>query len=74
MDITRREFLMAAGAAGISFPALASVDGIKIGVCVPTRELDQVVSYGFDYIEPAAASVAEMSESSFQSFKTKLLA
>lgn len=72
--MTRREFLMAAGAAGISIPALASVEGIKIGVCASTQELDQVVSYGFDYIEPAAASVAEMSEAGFQAFKTKLMA
>ena len=72
MDITRREFLMAAGAAGIAIPALASIDGIQIGVCVPTRELDQVVQYGFDYIEPAAASVAAMSEADFQAFKKKL--
>jgi D-psicose/D-tagatose/L-ribulose 3-epimerase len=74
VDFTRREFLMAAGAAGIAFSALASVEGIKIGVCVSARELDQVVSYGFDYIEPGAASVAEMTESNFQSFKTKLMA
>ena len=74
MELTRRAFLMAAGAAGIALPALASVEGIKIGVCAPTSELDQVVSYGFDYIEPAAASVSEMSEASFQAFKAKLLA
>jgi D-psicose/D-tagatose/L-ribulose 3-epimerase len=74
VDITRRQFLMAAGAAGIAIPTLASVDGIKIGVCAPTRELDHVVSYGFDYIEPAAASVSVMSESDFQAFKTKLMA
>lgn len=74
MDFTRREFLIAAGAVGISIPALASVEGIKIGVCASTRELDQVVSYGFDYIEPAAASIAEMSEAEFQAFKTRLMA
>jgi D-psicose/D-tagatose/L-ribulose 3-epimerase len=74
VSISRREFLMAAGAAGIAIPALASIQGIQIGVCVPTRELDAVVRYGFDYIEPAAASVAEMSEANFQAFKTKLMA
>ena len=74
MELTRRAFLMAAGAAGIALPALTSVEGIKIGVCAPTSELDQVVSYGFDYIEPAAASVSEMSEASFQAFKAKLMA
>ena len=74
MNISRREFLMAAGAVGMAIPALAAVDGIQLGVCVSTRELDAVVSYGFDYIEPAAASIAAMSEASFQAFKTKLMA
>ncbi len=74
MDITRREFLLAAGAAGIAIPAVASVEGIKLGVCAPTRELDAVVRYGFDYIEPAAASVAAMSGASFRAFKTTMMA
>ena len=74
MNISRREFLLAAGAAGMVVPAFASIEGIQIGVCVPTRELDEVVRYGFDYIEPAAASIAAMSEANFQAFKTKLMA
>jgi D-psicose/D-tagatose/L-ribulose 3-epimerase len=74
VDITRREFLLAAGVAGIAIPALASVEGIEIGVCAPTREFDAVARYGFDYIEPAAASVAVMSEGHFQAFKAKLMA
>jgi sugar phosphate isomerase/epimerase len=74
VNISRREFLLAAGAAGIVVPAFASVDGIQIGVCVSTRQLDEVVQYGFDYIEPAAASVSEMSDADFQAFKTKVLA
>jgi D-psicose/D-tagatose/L-ribulose 3-epimerase len=74
VDITRREFLLAAGVAGIAIPALASVEGIEIGVCAPSRELDAVARYGFDYIEPAAASVDAMSESNFQAFKAKLVA
>jgi sugar phosphate isomerase/epimerase len=72
--MTRRKFLTAAGAAGIAVPGLASVDGIKIGVCALPEELDAVVRYGFDYVELAAADVAAMSEAAFQSFKTKLLA
>ncbi len=74
MNISRREFLLAAGAAGIVVPALASIDGIQIGVCAPTSELDDVVRYGFDYLEPAAASVSEMSDAAFQAFKTKVMA
>lgn len=74
MDITRREFLLAIGAAGIAIPAVASVEGIQLGVCAPTRELDAVVRYGFDYIEPAAASVAAMSDAGFRAFKTTMMA
>ena len=74
MDITRREFLLAAGAAGIAIPALASIEGIQVGVCAPARELDAVARYGFDYIEPSAASVAAMSDSSFQALKAKVTA
>lgn len=74
VDLTRRAFLMTAGVAAIASPALASVEGIEIGVCASTGELDQVVSYGFDYIEPAAASVGEMSQATYQAFKTKLMA
>ncbi len=70
--MTRREFLTAAGAAGIATPGLASVDGIKIGVCALPEELDAVVGYGFDYVELSAAIVAAMSDADFQSFKTTL--
>jgi sugar phosphate isomerase/epimerase len=65
---------MAASAAGIAIPGLASVDGIKIGVCALPEELDAVVGYGFDYVELSAALVAAMSDEAFQSFKTRLMA
>ncbi len=72
--MTRKEFLMAAGGAGIAAPAAASVEGIKIGVCALTEELDTVVRYGFDYVELAAADVAALTDADFRSFKTKLTA
>lgn len=74
MNISRREFLMAAGAAGMVVPAFASIEGIQIGVCARTRELDEVVQYGFDYLEPAASRVSAMNETAFQDFKKKLMA
>ena len=74
VNFTRREFLLAASAAGIAIPSLAAIEGIQIGVCAPTRELDEAAQYGFDYLEPAAASVAEMSDADFQEFKQKELA
>ena len=65
---------MAAGAAGIAIPGAAGVEGIKLGVCTQTEDLDAVVRYGFDYIELSAASVAAMTDTAFQSFKTTLMA
>ncbi|MEJ2010168.1 MAG: sugar phosphate isomerase/epimerase [Acidobacteriota bacterium] len=74
MNISRREFLMAAGAAGIAIPMFASIEGIQIGVCAPPRDLDEAVRYGFDYLEPAAASISAMREAAFEAFKKKALA
>ncbi|HVB28725.1 MAG TPA: sugar phosphate isomerase/epimerase family protein [Terriglobia bacterium] len=74
MNISRREFLMVAGAVGVAIPTFASYDGIQIGVCAPTRELDEAVRYGFDYLEPGAAAVSEMSDAAFEAFRTKLMA
>lgn len=61
-------------AAGTGIPVFASVKGIEIGVCAPTWALDQAARYGFDYLEPPAATISAMSESGFQAFKTKVLA
>lgn len=74
MELTRREFLLAVGAAGIAVPAMARIDGIQIGVCAPTRDLHDIVRYGFDYLEPPASAVSAMSEASFLAFKKKVLA
>jgi D-psicose/D-tagatose/L-ribulose 3-epimerase len=73
VDCSRREFLMALSAAGIVIPALASVEGIQIGVCAPAQELDQAVRYGFDYLEPPASEISRMSEPGFQAFKKKVM-
>ena len=74
MDSSRREFLMAVSAAGMAIPAFASIGGIQIGVCAPTRDLEKAVRYGFDYLEPAAAEVSAMGETAFQTFRAKVLA
>ncbi|HEV2425342.1 MAG TPA: sugar phosphate isomerase/epimerase family protein [Terriglobia bacterium] len=47
---------------------------VQIGVCAPPRDLEQAQSYGFDYLEPAAASLAAMSSSDFGAFKARVLA
>lgn len=55
-------------------PARAEVGGIKIGVCRPSRDLEKAVQYGFDYLEPAAAEIAEMSAEAFAAFRSRLRA
>ena len=74
MNISRREFLLAAGVAGVAIPMFANIEGIQIGVCAPPRVLDEAVRYGFDYLEPAAAEISAMDEAAFETFKRKVLA
>ncbi len=76
--LSRRTFLAGAGAVAGSLvlaPRLLAKDGgVSIGVCTGTDDLDDILRYGFDYIEPAGAAVAEMTGTQFQAFKSKLLA
>jgi D-psicose/D-tagatose/L-ribulose 3-epimerase len=76
--LTRREFigtLAAAAALAVdSRPAAAHIGRVEIGVCAPPRDLDKAESFGFDYLEPAAAGIAEMSDTAFQAFKARVLA
>ncbi|MGH9400950.1 MAG: sugar phosphate isomerase/epimerase family protein [Terriglobia bacterium] len=78
MKTSRRQFLtglgVALGAAAVAAPAPARVGNIEIGVCTKCANLSKVVHYGFDYIEPAAAEVAAMSETALGNFKRQLLA
>jgi sugar phosphate isomerase/epimerase len=43
-----------------------------IGVC--TKDVDSAAKYGFDYLEPAAAEIAGMTEEQFRDFSAKVLA
>jgi D-psicose/D-tagatose/L-ribulose 3-epimerase len=77
MEIPRRQFLAGVSATiGVAaLPAYARAGGkIKFGVCTGAATFSKVVQYGFDYIEPAAADVAAMSESAFGDFKQEVLA
>ena len=69
--ITRRE-LLASLALSPFLVAFTSVGRIKIGVC--TRDSANAIKYGFDYIEPAAAEIAAMSEDDFRDYSEELLA
>lgn len=62
------------GAAGLASPAAARIGNIEIGVCTKCENLPKVVHYGFDYIEPAAAEVAAMSEAAYESFNRQVMA
>jgi sugar phosphate isomerase/epimerase len=74
----RRHFLKAAAAALVSAPTLKSsaipAGRIQLGCCVPLRELPAVAAAGFDYIEPAAAELAELTPAQFTALKSDVLA
>jgi D-psicose/D-tagatose/L-ribulose 3-epimerase len=49
------------------------IDGrVMVGVC--TKDIDNAAKYGFDYLEPAAADMAAMTEEQFRDFSAKVLA
>ena len=69
--ITRRA-LLASLAVSPFFTAFKPGEAIKIGVC--TRDSASAAKYGFDYIEPAAAEIAAMSEDEFRDYSEEVLA
>ena len=70
--LTRRTFLAAAAASPILLPGFMNAAKIKIGVC--TRDFAGAQKYGFDYIEPSAAQVAELNEDEFRKYSADVLA
>ena len=77
MKIARRQFL--AGLSGVlgaaALPAVSrSGERVEFGVCTVPAAFAKVVQYGFDYIEPAAADIAAMSEAAFGDYKRQILA
>jgi D-psicose/D-tagatose/L-ribulose 3-epimerase len=71
---TRRQFLQLLGAAAAAWPTLGAIHGVEIGVCSPPYDFEKAVHFGFDYFEPAAATVADMDDAAFKSFKERVLA
>src|SRR5215467_10400874 len=69
--VTRRTFLAGAGAAFLCSAAWGRTHGVKVGVC--TRDVAGAAKYGFEYIEPAAAEIAAMSEDQFREFSNIVL-
>lgn len=69
--ISRRSFLTGIAASAACSMAWGKGGKVSVGVC--TRDLDGAKKYGFDYIEPAAADIAAMSEAEFQQVSGKVL-
>jgi len=78
LSSSRRNFFMKLGSALVaapsSFSALARSGDIKVGVCAKSRDLENTVHFGFDYLEPAVAEIAEMDDAQYQAFKARVLA
>jgi D-psicose/D-tagatose/L-ribulose 3-epimerase len=74
MSPSRREFLMAIGAAPVAVRAFGKIGNVQIGVCKPPRDLEKAVQYGFDYLEPEAVAIHNMSDAEFSAFKKQVLA
>src|SRR4030095_10364371 len=74
-EVSRRTFLSAIGAVALSSLEAArgssQPSALKLGVC--TSDITGAVKYGFDYIEPAAADIAGMSEDKFKQYADEVL-
>ena len=70
--MTRRSFLTGVVASSLYSAASSAAPKVTIGVC--TRDVTAAAKCGFDYIEPAAAEIAAMSDDEFRAFADKVLA
>src|SRR5262245_19448425 len=72
-ELSRRTFLtaVAVGALCEARARQRAASALKLGVC--TSDTAGAVKYGFDYIEPAAADIAGMSEGQFRQYADELL-
>ncbi len=70
---SRRQFFKLLAAAVAARPVLTAIHGVEIGVCSHPSSLEKAVHYGFDYLEPAGATIAEMDEGTFKNFRQRVL-
>ena len=70
--VSRRRFLVGLAAVPLCLAARESTGNVKVGVC--THDVANAAKYGFDYIEPAAAEIAAMSDEDFRDFADEVLA
>ncbi len=73
-SLTRRRMLATAAGAALSLKAFAKVNGVELGVCGKPTEVAQTVQYGYDYLEPSAATIAALSDADFNAFRDQLKA
>src|SRR5215831_11161185 len=69
--VDRRTFIAAIGGSALATVLLSKTGPVKVGAC--TRDVAGAVKYGFDYIEPAAADIAAMSNEEFQRYSDQVL-
>lgn len=69
--VTRRTFVAGVAAAVLCPAAWGRARSLKVGVC--TRDVAGAAKYSFDYIEPAAAEIAAMSEDQFGEYSDTVL-
>ena len=65
--LTRRALLL-------SSAAFARSGRIQLGVCSDAAHFEHAVRYGFDYYEPDASEISELSDEAFAKFKARVLA
>jgi D-psicose/D-tagatose/L-ribulose 3-epimerase len=69
----RRSFLKAAVSATAA-TAWAKAGAVELGVCAGIEDLAKADRWGFDYLEPAAAAIAAMSTTEFETARRQVLA
>jgi D-psicose/D-tagatose/L-ribulose 3-epimerase len=70
--VTRRTFLAGLAIAPFCLTATTVTEKVRVGVC--TSDSAAAAKYGFDYIEPSAATIAAMSDVEFRDYAAEVLA
>ena len=72
--MNRRSFLKTGvGAGALAAAARTSrASTVEIGICAPTEDLGKAERWGFDYLEPAAAAIAALSEAEFEKVRRQV--